>query len=179
MIQFRPPSVTKPWDAFVAVDPVFVQPPVEPSDDASAEQVDEYKKAIAEYIAKLKAARETGDWTPMLVPGRSLAEATKFTLLPVDANIWRELLDRATLPADSLRRIGSVSMNAVLFRLAVKAISGLETRIEREHDPAWGYVMAQSEIVDILDKEDPRIVGDLGNRIMERLRGVGPLSSKG
>jgi hypothetical protein len=176
MIQFRAPSLTKPWDEFVSIDPVFVQPPAPPADDASEEVRAEYKRLLAEYGAKLRAARETGDWQPLVADGRRLDEATKFTLLQVDSNVWRELLDRATLPLNTPMRIGGATLRAVLVRLAIKAIPGFPIAIERELDDQWGYTMARADVIDVLDRHDSRIVGELGTRIMERLRGVGPLS---
>jgi hypothetical protein len=176
MIQFRAPSLTKPWDEFVSIDPVFVQAPQPPDDDASPEVKAEHRKALAEYGAKLRSARDTGDWLPLVAPDRRIDDATKFVLLQVDSNIWRELLDRATLPLDSAKRIGAATLRALLVRLAVKSIPGFPIAIERTLDEQWGYVMAGAEVVDLLDKHDARIVGELGTRIMERLRGVGPLS---
>lgn len=179
MIQFRPPSLSKAYDEFVSIDPVFVRPPDPPSDDAGEEDLAAYKTALDEYAAKLRTARQTGDWSGMLAPGRSLNDATKFTLLPVDSNIWRELLDRATQREGTPGRIGGAQLRALYVRLAIKAISGFETKIERTEDPTFGYVMAQAEVIDVLDKVHPSIVGELGVRVAERLRGVDPLSLKG
>jgi hypothetical protein len=179
VIVLKPPSLSKPWDEFVSVDKSFVQMPAIPGDDASEEDVAAFKKALEEYLAKLKAARETGDWTPMLAPGQTLTDATRFTLTHIDGNVWRELMDRNNLPHDSKRRLGGSVLRALLVRLAVKAISGCEFKIERKHYDDFDCVMTQPEVVDMLDKENPAIVGELGNRIIERLRGVGPLSSKG
>jgi hypothetical protein len=179
VIPFRPPSLSKAYDEFVSIDPVFVRPPDPPSDDASEEDLAAYKTALEEYASKLRVARQTGDWSGMLAPGRSLADATKFTLLPVDFNTWRELVDRATQREGTAGRIGGAQLRALLVRLAVKAITGFETKIERTEDPAWGYVMAQPDVVNILDNVHPSIVGELGTRIAERLRGVDPLSLRG
>ena len=166
----RPPSLSKAWDEFVSVDPVFVQAPH--LDDPPT---DEQKQAAEEYIAKLKAARDTGNWDPMLAPGRSLNEATKFTLLQVDRNIWREVLDRSTLPLDVPNRIGPSQLRALMVRLALKSALALDVKVEREVDPKWGYEMARADIISYLDGIDPRVVGELGTRIIERLRGAGPL----
>ncbi len=175
MIHLKPPSISKPWDEFVSIDPAFVQMPKIPPSTATDEEIAAFKAAFAEYAAGLKAARETGDWTPMLVAGKTLADATRFTLGQIDGNIWRELIDRNTLPADSSRRIGGSVLRALLVRLAIKAISGCELKIERTLDEEYGEVMAQAEVIDMLDKENPSIVGELGTVIAERLRGVRPL----
>lgn len=171
----RPPSLSKPWDEYLSIDPTFVQPP-QLADGASDEDREAFKRSVEEYVAKLKAARETGDWAPMLAPGKSLNEATKFTLLQIDRNLWREWLDRSTLPYEASTRIGPASLRALLVRAAVKAIPGCEVKIERRPDSKWAAEMAQPELIDYLDGNDPRIVGELGNRIIDRLRGLGPLS---
>lgn len=175
MIQFRPPSLTKPFDEFVSVDPSFVQPPSLPGTDATDEEQAAFKSELEQYLAKLKSARDTGDWSPMLAPGQDLANATKFTMLQIDSNKWRELIDRSRLPADSPIRLGGSVLRAVLVRLSLKAITGCEMKIERTHDDNWDAVMCQPEVIDMLDRQNPAIVGELGNRLVERLRGVGPL----
>lgn len=166
----RPPSLSKPWDEFTSFDQVFVQQPA--LDDPPT---DEQKAALEEYVAKLKAARETGDWTPMLAPGRTLNEATKFTFLQIDRNVWREVLDRSTLPLDIPNRIGPIQLRALVFRLALKSAHALDVKVERSVDSRWGYEMAQADIVSYLDSIDPRIIAELGTVIMERLRGDRPL----
>ena len=178
MIQFRPPSLSKSYDEFVSIDPAFVQLPLL-ADDATEEQREQFKVDVEEYLTKLRVARQTGDWTGMLRAGEKLENATKFTLLPVDGNIWRELLDRATQREGTHGRIGGAQLRALLVRLAIKSIVGFATKIERTVDDDWGYTMAQPEVIDILDKVHPSIVGELGTRIAERLRGVDPLSLKG
>lgn len=171
----RPPSLAKSYDEYVSVDPVFIQPP-EIADDATDAAREEHTKAAEQYLATLKAARETGDWTPMLTLGRTLNEATKFTLLQIDRNVWREIIDRSTLPLDVPNRIGPSALRALLVRLALKSAVALDMKIERAPDPRWNdYVMASSDVIDYLDAINPRIVGELGSRIIERLSGERPL----
>jgi hypothetical protein len=171
----RPPSLYKTWDEYVSIDGAFIQAPTPPEEGASDEARAEYEKAAEEYLAKLKSSRETGSWEQMLAPGRTLNEATKFTLLQVDRNTWRDLLDRHTLPLDVPNRIGPGLMRAVMVRLALKSITGLDVKVERSIDDKWGYEMAQPDIVSYLDAINPRVVGELGTRIMERMRGADPL----
>jgi hypothetical protein len=170
----RPPSLSKPWDEYVSIDPVFVQAPTL-ADDATDEQRTEHTTAAEGYIAKIKAARETGNWEPMLVAGRTLNEATRFQMLQVDRNIWRDLLDRSTLPLDVPNRLGPAMLRALMVRLAIKSIAGLDIKIERSVDERWGYEMAQADVISYLDSIDPRVVGELGTRVIERMRGASPL----
>jgi hypothetical protein len=160
----------KPWDEYVSIDPCFVQAPTVGDPPTEGEAA-----ALEAYQAKLKTAHDTGDWSAMLAPGRSLTEATKFTMLQVDRNVWRELLDRSTLPLTTPMRVGPAVLRALMLRLALKSISGCEVKVERSFDPKWGVEMAQPSIIDYLDSINPRIVGELGSRVMERTRGIDPL----
>jgi hypothetical protein len=164
----RSPSVVRDWDAFFSGDPAFTQPP-----KSEGEPTDADKEAAESYIAALKAARETGDWKPLLVDGQT---PTKFVMRQVDRNIWRAIMDRAVLPGDSPRHIGQVSLNALLFRLSIKEVVGWD-KFDRQSDPNWDFwTMAPASLVTQLDEIDPRIVGEIGSLVFERLRGVRPLS---
>ncbi len=160
----RPPSAQRDWDAFFSGDSAFVQPPT--LDDPPT---DEQKSALEQYAAKLTTARETGDWKPLLIEGQA---PTKFVMRQVDRNVWRSIMDRAVLPGDSPRHIGQVSLNALLFRLACVSVVGWD-KFERQPDPSWEFwAMAPAKLVTDLDEIDPRIVGEIGSLVFERLRGV-------
>lgn len=164
MITPRLPSSQKQYDDYFSGDPAFKQPPPAPDDPT-----DEQKAALAEYETKLKAARETGDWRQLLVEGQT---PTRFVLGQIDRNIFRAIQDRAILPLNSPQRIGPVQLFALLFRLALKSVVGFgDLKVERDFDPAWGWVMAQADVVHQLDEVDPRIVGEIGTNILERLKG--------
>jgi hypothetical protein len=168
----RLPSAQKPDDAHVSIDPAFRQPPADPGEKATDEERAQYKEARADYDAKLTAARDTGDWKPLLIEGQT---PTKFVLKKVDRNVWRALMDRAMLPVDSARYIGQVMMNALLFRLAVVSISDFD-KFDRAPDPQWdGWEMADAKLVTQLDEISTAIVGEVGGAVFRRLQGVRPL----
>jgi hypothetical protein len=168
----RPPSLQRAYDDFFTLDPAIIPAPTEPAETATSEEVEAYTASRAEYDAKIKAAKETGKWHDVVVPGQV---PTKFVLGQVDRNIWRAVLDRAALLPDNPQRIGPGLMVALLFRLAIKSVAGFEPKVERVRDPQWdGWEMAQPEIVDALDSIDPRIVGQIGTGIYQRLRGSIP-----
>lgn len=177
-MSFRLPSNQKQYDDYCSLDPAFVPAPVAPGDTASTDEIEAFKSAAAEYLAKLKAARKTGDWSALLAPGQTIGSATKFVLGHVDRNVWRAVMDRAILHGDSPRHIGQTVLPSLLFRLAIKSIVGLgEVKVERLPDPQWdGWVMAQASIVTTLDEIDPRIVGEIGMGVFQRLQGADPLS---
>lgn len=167
----RPPSLVRHWDSYFPGDPALKQPPSPPADDASEADRDEYKAQLEAYVTTLRACRDTSDWAPLRIEGR---EPTKFVMGQVDRNIWRELIDRGTLPTASPLRVGTVMLYALLFRLSVRQIVGWP-KFDREPDPAWnGWTMAPASLVNDLDEIDPRIVGDLGAEVFERLKATRP-----
>lgn len=151
----------------------MIRPPVSPGDTATDEEREAFKQAVEEYVTKIRSARDTGDWTKVIIEGQV---PTKFTLEQVDRNVWRELMDRAILPADSPRHIGQVTLNSLLFRLAVRAISGFD-KFERLPDPRWdNWTMAPAALVSQLDSIDESIVGEIGAEVFRRLQGIRPHS---
>lgn len=169
----RPPSAQRPWDTFYSLDSAIIQPPAIPDGELTEEQQAEIKAAIADYRAKIKVAKETGDWRAIVVDGQV---PTKFTMAQVDRNVWRAVVDRMQLPTNSHRYIGPAQASAVVFRLAVKAIAGWDA-FERLPDPLWdNWTMAPAKIVEQLDEIDQRIVAEIANDVFLRLQGVRPLS---
>lgn len=164
----RPPSQAKDYDLFYSGDPAFRQPP-----KVVGDATDEQRAELDRHFASLRSAKETGNWSALLLDGQV---PTKFVCCQVDRNVWRSLTDRAILPVDSPRYVGQVALHALLFRLAVKEIVGWPA-FRRESDPSWdGWVMAPASLVTQLDEIDPRIVGEVGADVFARLRGVNPLS---
>jgi hypothetical protein len=153
----RPPSYQREYTDHWPGDPAFVQPPSDESE-------------LKEYERKLRVARETGDWKPLLVEG---AQPTAFIMGQVDRSIWRALGGRMMLPSSNPRWIGSAEGVALLFRLALVKIVGLDVEVDRRPDPRWeGWVMASPEVVNVLDAIDMGIVGELGDQVYLRLRGL-------
>ncbi len=171
----RPPSAQRPWDAFVtsSTEGAIVRPPAAPSDGATPEEVEAFKVAFEEWASKIRAARDTGDWSPVIVANE---QPTRFTLDQLDPEAWRELQARAQLPADCDRRIEYAVLLMLLFRLAIRSISGWD-KIEREPDPNWNnWMMAPRRLVAQLDTLDKSIVGEIGALVLDRLAGGRPLS---
>jgi hypothetical protein len=161
----RPPSLQRSWDAFVTSDSAII--PAPKRDDAASDE--EHKTALEAWIAKIRAARETADWKPVIVEGQS---PTKFVMGQVDRNIWRSVMDRAVLSPDSPRHIGQIALNALLFRLSVREVPEFK-KFERTPDASWDmWVMAPASLVNELDEVDPSIVGELGSEVLRRLQGI-------
>lgn len=166
----RPPSLQRTYDDFFTLDPAFIQRPADLPADASDDEKAAHKSAVEDYEAKIAAAKETGKWEAVLVPG---AVPTKFVVGQVDRNIWRAILDRTWLPPDSPRYIGQAALVALLFRLAIQNITGFEVKVDRRPDPKWdGWEMASADIITTLDSIDIRIVGQIGTGVYGRLMEV-------
>ena len=169
----RQPSYQREYTDHWSRDPALEQSPVAPPAEAAAEAKAAHETAVANYERKLRVARETGNWQPMVLDGQS---PTSFVMGQVDRNAWRAIEDRMKLPADNQLRIGAKQGMALLFRLAVQRIVGLDLEVVRRPDPRWeGWVMAQPDLVTELDNnfhED--IVSELGDEVFVRLRGLSP-----
>lgn len=172
-LAIRLPSLQRAYDDFWSLDPSIIPPPAEPLATASAEDWEAYKKAVEERIAKIRAAKETGRLDEVLVPG---GIPTKFVMGQVDRNVWRAIADRAQLPSDNKQFIGVNQLSSLLFRLALQSIVGLDIKVSRYVDPEWGWEMAASEVVTLLDLASPSIVGELSGGVWRRLTEISPKS---
>lgn len=163
----RLPSLQRTFDLYWTSDDALEQPPAAPARDASPEEHAAHKEADAAYHAKLRAAWETGDWSPLLIPGKS---PTKFVCAQVDREIWRSIMERHLLPADNKQHISNQRMYSLVFRLAVVDIVGLDgVKVRREHDEEWGWTMATRDIVNVLDAGSMHIVSEIGAVIASKL----------
>lgn len=171
----KPPSIQRSWDAFTTSrhEPAIIKPPEDLPADATNEQRDQYKRDLEDWGAKIRSARDTGRWESVVVEGQ---QPTRFTLDQVHPEAWREVQSRAMLPDDCERKIDPAVVYVLLFRLALRSISGWD-KIERMPDPAWSnWNMAPLSVVAQLDAVDPSIVAELGALVLLRLVGDRPLS---
>lgn len=167
MIRF--PSLQKTYDDFYTGDAAIIPRPEAPSTSASTEEIEAYQAALKEWGTKIKAAKETGQWGPVLVPG---GVPTKFVMGQVDRNAWRSIVDRMQLPEENKLHIGLTQLSSLLFRLAVREVPGIEVKVTRYVDEQWGWEMAQPELVTLLDMADPKIVGELSAGVWQRLQEI-------
>ncbi len=152
----RPSSFIREYDDFYTGDPAIVQL----ADAASDEDQKSHRRRI-------EVARETGNWTDVLVPGM---EPTKFTMKPLSGEVHRRLLDMVP------DKVGLIEVHALAFRCAIMSVSnfgGLE--FKREQTQKLG-TMAASSVVDALDAVDMGIVTQLGAEALRRAREVSPKS---
>jgi hypothetical protein len=152
----RPPSIQRQYDEFYSRDPALLQPPPNAT-----------PKELEDHATKIRVARETGDWTALLVAGET---PTKFVMRPLSGALFRRLSDRMIM-----RRIGPAELNAYAFRAALVEIPGWPTKLEREQVEDFGSLVAV-DLVDELEHIDPRIVTELGAEVIRRARGPTPKS---
>lgn len=153
----RPPSLQRAYDEFYSGDPAFVHPP----DDATADQK-------AEWSHKIRVARETGDWSPIVKPGEM---PTKFVMMPIAGNVVRRIIDQALSD-----KIGTAQMHQLAFRAAVIEVVNLDgAKVKRVETDNYG-MLATSEITDFLDSISLFIVSELGREALERMKKIPPKS---
>jgi hypothetical protein len=156
----RPPSLQKPQDDYYSGDPAFIQLPADASDEQRKE-----------HAHKWKVARETGNYSALLIEGQ---QATKFTMQPIKRTDWRAFKDRVTLPPGSPKAIGINEAWALAFRMSVVAVTvGADIEIKRYPHREWGgWDMADEKVVEYLDSIDERMVTELGDVVLARMSDI-------
>jgi hypothetical protein len=142
----RLPSNKQTYDLFWSEDPAFVQ------------------GEGSEHERKLEQARETGDWSALLVQGQI---PTKFVARQVPSEIRRRLLDRY-----SAEKIGGRELDALLVRVAIVDVVGFgDFKLGFAKHEDWGRV-ASSELVDAMDAYAPGSITELALQIFNRMMGI-------
>lgn len=169
----RPPSNQKPYDEFYSRDPAFVQPPPELAAgvELDAELVKAHKAEVAAHAERVRIARETGDYKPLLA---GELRPTLFTMAPLSGDVFRKLCDLVT--GGTIR---GFALDQLALRCALVGVVNLDDHtVERKlHDNARLHelgAMATVDIPNLLDSIDRRIVGELGGLVMKKARGPDP-----
>jgi len=142
----RPPSNQRTYDAFWSGDPAFVQ------------------GTGPEHAAKIARARETGDWSQLLIAGLT---PTKFVMRHIPVQIKHRILDQYR--AD---KIGDLELDDILVRVACIEVVDLgDFRWSPVLDDRWGSI-ASPELTELLDEVAPRAIGELAVQVYNRMMGV-------
>lgn len=142
----RPPSNQQTHDLFWSGDPAFIQ-----GDGA-------------EHARKLEVARETGDWSPLLI---ERLVPTKFVCRQIPGELKRRILDQF-----NAGKIGGYELDALLFRLAVVDVVGLgDFKVRFTVSDDWGK-LATNELCNVLDEHAPGCVAELALQIYHRMMGL-------
>lgn len=141
----RPPSNQQTYDEFWSGDPAFV------------------RGSGAEYEKKIERARETGDWSELLIQG---LVPTKFVMRQVPGEIKRRILDRFTAG-----KLGNFELDALLLRVAVVDVVGLgDFKLRFTMDEDWGRI-ATNDLPNLLDEFAPGCVAELGLSVYHKMMG--------
>lgn len=152
----KPLSAQKPFDTYYSGDPAIFQ--------LDATSTDEER---AEYVHKYKLARQSGNWTGLIVDGQT---PTRFTFRIIPGDLRRKLYDR--LPKDQDGNTTGDSSSewwTLVFRCAITEIANCgELKVERVRDNDLGAVIATPDVTNALDEITPFIVNELGRYAWER-----------
>lgn len=160
MIATRPASNQREYDEFWSGDPAIVQLP--------ADATDEQRK---EHAEKLKRARETSDWTGVVVPGST---PTKFVLRQIKGSQFRWIVDQCQ--RTDMYRIGPAEMAQLIFRCAfVKVVSlGVPISDKQVRHQELGLI-AHEDVTNTLDEIHVGIVTELADLAFDKANRLNPL----
>lgn len=164
-----PPSLQNEYTLCFSGDPALDLPEVPEidRDTAGAERVAEVDKLIAARDAKLKVARETGNW-----PIRPGQRATLFRFKPVGGSAVRWWFGES-----QRQRLSAVEDIELMFRLALSGIDNVEGVTVR-HDKSGKFPLVAISTMDEIyaSGAGPTAVLELGTVVAERsIGGVPPL----
>lgn len=167
----RPPSNQRPYDAFYSRDPAFQQAPELAANELDEDLVKAHKVALAAHADRIRIARETGDWRPLLV---GELQPTLFTMQPMSGDTFRKIADLVTGGA-----IRAFALDQLALRCALVSVVNLgDYTVERKlhENPRLHELgpIATIDIPNLLDAVDRRIVGELGGLVMTKARGPDP-----
>lgn len=146
------------YDEYWSGDPAFAQP----DKDATDEQRKEHQN-------KVRIARETGDWSPLLIEGM---QPTKFVMRALRGRVSRKMVDDI-----GFGKIGSAELASISFRAAIISIENGPTDLPAITQVNTDYgAIASMDITDALDALALEIVGELGSTVLARARGPSPKS---
>ncbi|HZO16507.1 MAG TPA: hypothetical protein VFB62_24700 [Polyangiaceae bacterium] len=163
----RLPSLSKPYHAFVTFDEAIVQPPAAPepldmesdpppSDEmlaAHKEALETHGKALEEHFAKMRAARQTGDWGPVTVPGK---HPLRFLMRQMPFDGW------AVVNGMMQRQENEEDILLLAVQLCLMEIDGAPIVVERERHPRLGDVASLSCLSRLGNRNGLRAAVELG-----------------
>lgn len=126
---FKLPSIVKEYSAVYSGDPSLVQAPTRPEGKAATDEtIEQFEKALKEHEHRLNVARETGDYSALLIEGAG--EPTLFQMRQLTADAFAYLIGQV------YPREGNIATNALAFRFALRSVSNLgEAKVKIvEHD---------------------------------------------
>jgi hypothetical protein len=158
-VALRVPSLHKDYETFFSGDPALTQLPK----NASQEQADAYSE-------QLRVARETGDWSGLLVDGRV---PTTFVMRVIPRKILWTLRDAARSG-----EFGEEMFAAWLFRASVRSIANFDEGQAFKFDlvdTKYGAAFASDNVLAI-DEFAPGVIRELAALAHARASDLAPKS---
>jgi hypothetical protein len=169
----RLPSLSKPYHAFVSFDEAIVQPPSAPpaldmdsdpppseeSLKAHKEAAEAHKSALDEHYVKIRAARQTGDWAPVTVPGK---HPLRFLMRPMPFDGW------AVISGMMQRQENHEDILMLAVRLCLLEIEGAPIVVEKEQHARLGEVASLSCLARLGNSQGLRAAVELGALAINR-----------
>jgi hypothetical protein len=155
----RLPSNQREYDDYWSGDPAFHQP--DKNDEA----------AVKEHAEKVRRARQTGDWSSLLIEGET---PTKFIMRPIKGHQWRWLIDESQRQDE--HKMGGGLFMQLMFRCACVSVKNLGIPVNEKQvkHPDLGMI-APVDIPDTLDAIDSAIVTELADAAFARAQNLDPL----
>ena len=162
------PSVQHAYTFIWSRDPALSA--IEPlADDATDVQREQHAEAEVDRARKLEIARETGDYSALIVPGRT---PVCYQLGHLSRNDRAWLDGEVGMSAELGRPLGLIERNDLLVRVALRSIDNFKHKVKRVKNRA-GIWLSEPEIIDLIDAAQPTALAEIADTVWQRV--VAPL----
>lgn len=121
------PSLQHPYDVILASDPAIAKP--ENGDEAG----------VAEFVRKLGIARDTGDYSALLIEG---VTPVRYRIRHVAQKMLRRLHDRQNAVGDNF--VGRQETAELCVQLGLVEVVGRDIKLEYDSSQVWGRKLRDS-----------------------------------
>lgn len=152
-MSLRPPSLQSEID-FISATDAAIASPADDADDATRK----------EFARKLEVARETGDYSSLLVSGK---QPRKFVLRNIHPRVVWKVKDRV-MDKERHDAIGPNEMFGTVFLLALVSVSDID--VKQTTDPSLGKMASD----DVLFKVTEAVAHEVGIFAWQRAQAIAP-----
>lgn len=173
----KPPSLQREFTIIWSKDPALVPPPETPDENADEAALAAYKLALTDYERRLKVARETGEWAPMVREGHA---PTAFHFMGLDREEGSWLYGESEYSSIHKRPLTRPEQFNLIVRIGIRGIDNFgdySGRVVRNHLPNGGPLACSHDIINaIYAATDADCINEFAVELARRLHGAGPLS---
>ena len=164
----KPPSTQHEYSFIWSRDPALLQ--VEPlAADATDVQREQHAESVADRARKLEVARETGDYSALIVPGKQPVCYQLGHLNRTDKG-WFD--GEVAMSSELGRPLGIIERNDLIVRIALRSIDNFKHKVKRAKNRA-GVWLAEPDICNHIDEAQPTALAEMADAIYQRV--VAPL----